>query len=562
MNNPIHPVLARRVPNFVRQLYPKLLKLVEDLESYKGQNAYAYLSGLLEEMDVPNSDSLLVDTFLKELGWDLERETILSKKLLLHFLREIYLAKGSPESVSKVLRLFFGVEAAVDYPHDLLFIPSECDNTKQIVCCVKVDREFLNRKVKPGTYIFEFRNKKLRFGATVYRTVLDNGGKYVFFLLSGIVSGFVINDKVRLIASDEADNFEGTIAPLVGYVVEEPGSGYRGGDKIYDPDGLYVASVQNISMGRLDDYEILDGGNWYRKGDTIHLPHPTFSGMKGVIAEVSDGNNAIVALNIRYPSIKVKENVVVHNPEVLTYDEKGIAHGRGAVIEVRGEGIGQIKTVETSFILLGDVNPEGQTLRVESVLGSGAVVKTVHIPYQYVNLQKSWRQGIIGETSRLHDSLRWQQYSYDVESELSYNQVYEAGLETFHPAGIFLYNKQVIEDEVDINITVDAKRLIKISIQNELNVPFPENQKLLLLNFMKWRNYPHVLNAFMLDRYKGEELFDNPVEKFYNMTIEEASKYRDIEWEKYQGTLDKDSKYKYPTMLSTSGVDVEIKPRE
>ena len=228
MNNPIHPVLARRVPNFVRQLYPKLLKLVEDLESYKGQNAYAYLSGLLEEMDVPNSDSLLVDTFLKELGWDLERETILSKKLLLHFLREIYLAKGSPESVSKVLRLFFGVEAAVDYPHEFLFIPSECDNTKQIVCCVKVDREFLNRKVKPGTYIFEFRNKKLRFGATVYRTVLDNGGKYVFFLLSGMVSGFVINDKVRLIASDEADNFEGTIAPLVGYVVEEPGSGYPG----------------------------------------------------------------------------------------------------------------------------------------------------------------------------------------------------------------------------------------------------------------------------------------------------------------------------------------------
>ena len=562
MSNPIHPILARRIPNFIREFYPKLVELIEDLEEYKGAGAYGFLSGLLEEMDVPNSDSLLVDTFLKELGWDLERETILSKKLLLHFLREIYLAKGSPESVSKVLRLFFNVDASVDYPHELLFIPSECDNTKQIICCVKVDHKYLNRTVKRGTYIFEFKNKILRFGGTTHQVFLANGGKYVYFLLNGIVGGFGIGDKVRLLATDEADNFEGEISPLLGYVVEEPGSGYRGGDKIYDQDGLYVASVQNITMGRLNHYTIIDGGNWYREEDLILLPHPTFMGMKAEITKVSKPGGVIEALSITYPSISVKENVVVHNPRVLTKDQDGKTHGVGAVIEVHGEGIGQVKTVESNFILLGDVNPAGQTLIVESVLGEGAVIKTTHVPYQYVNLQKSWRQGIIGETSRLHDSLRWQQYSYDVGSELSYEQVYTAGLETFHPAGVFLYNKQTIEDEVDINISVESRRVRRISIQNELDVPFPDSQKLLLLNFIKQRKYPTVLHAFMLDRYKEEELFGNPVSKFYDITVEEASKYRDIEWEKYQGTLDKDSVYKYPTMLSTSGADMVTIPRE
>lgn len=561
MSNPIHPILARRIPNFIKEFYPKLVELIKDLEEYKGSGAYGFLSGLLEEMDVPNSDSLLVDTFLKELGWDLERETILSKKLLLHFLREIYLAKGSPESVSKVLRLFFSVDASVDYPHELLFVPSECDNTKQIICCVKVDHDYLNRQVKPGTYIFEFKNKTLRFGGTVYQTFLADGGKYVYFLLSGMVGGFSVSDAVRLSAGVEADSFEGTIAPLVDYVVEKPGVGYRGGDKIYDSSGLYVASVQNITTGQLNQYTIVDGGNHYIEGTEVLLPHPTFLGMKGTITGVGS-RNEITSLSITYPSLKVKEGVKVYNPKVLTPGKDGLFHGRGAIIEIYGGGIGKIKTVEPAFVLLGDVNPAGQKLQVESILGEGAVIKTTHVPYQYVNLQKSWRQGIIGETSRLHDSLRWQQYSYDVGSELSYEQVYTAGLETFHPAGVFLYNKQTIEDAVHIDIDVESRRVRRISIQNELNVPFPEHQKLLLLNFMKWRNYPHVLNAYMLDRYKFEELFDNPVSKFEHITVGEAMRYRDVEWEKYQGTLDRSSRYKYPTMLSTSGADIEIKSRE
>lgn len=120
--NYLSPIILSKLPVFINAYYPRFYKLLEHYYTFLEEDDYplAVLENYLINQETNNLIDDNIDLTLKDLSFDIKSITT-KKDLIINFLRDFYLARGTASSVNFLFKAVFGTSAKVYYPRNRLF---------------------------------------------------------------------------------------------------------------------------------------------------------------------------------------------------------------------------------------------------------------------------------------------------------------------------------------------------------------------------------------------------------------------------------------------------------
>lgn len=165
MNNSVLAVMKSRFPGFVARKYPDFEKFMSAYFDFLEQDGEVinYLTNFMDNNDTSNEQALYWDNILSDLGWALDVELKIEKRVFILFLRDYYTSRGSFNSLKFLFKIIFDDEPEVDYPRDDLLMTSNSKYVGKIIMFVKDDNLGANelRKLQQAAQDFSLMGEGL-----------------------------------------------------------------------------------------------------------------------------------------------------------------------------------------------------------------------------------------------------------------------------------------------------------------------------------------------------------------------------------------------------------------
>lgn len=450
MTQSLIPVLESKIPNFVREQYPRFASFLVDYYTWLEEDEN-YLR-IIEDWNTNSEPSLenatFIDAFLLDLGWDIDRVFTVRKSLLLHALKDFYLSRGTAASFGFMWKLLYNEPVSIRYPREELFVPSISEYGERYFLFSTLNNQTtvafqqILKLVSENGGSVKGLTSKSQADIESIQIVLGFGQSFLQIETLRPIFPFQVNETLEIKVAGYT--VYQNLHPVLGINISNGGTGYRPGEQI-TVSGAVIAGQCEIGAtdsGPVESVTIVSGGTGYSIGDLIKAT--TLGDGFGFSAVVTGVTAGVIT------SVKVTSGG-------YNYDQipKLIAKGgtAPAVLTASGSKIGSIKAIKFNEPSLGF---GGASFQIMTSEGSGAVLTSNS--QQPSHITKNWenRKGFINENSRLLDSYKYQQFSYSIVSGVQ-SQSYDPIVgEYLHPVGFVKFGLYEITTESSITLSSEG----------------------------------------------------------------------------------------------------------
>jgi len=411
-----HLYIPGQLPDFIRSDYPLFVEFLQ--EYYRWLDKEYNNKKLSEIIDIDTTTQEYVDKIRRQLdvyGITSGKE---NQRFVLQKIKEIYSAKGTEAGIKVFLRLIFNKNSEVFYPNDIVLEPSA---SKWVRPCSVLGRfevyprdlenTIMTIETEQGHSIDVCALKFVQRKSSIFEIFID---KIIDKDLTPTWLIFSDGTKVR------AQKTTKRVSVLNG------GSGYRKGQvfRIDSYGGVgTVAKIKRVDRnGGVVSVEIIEYGYGYNGKFIAHLPSP--KPQEGSSFSSSISGNSISATNLDLVSIASDIGIAVSNDYGSINGIDGYFSDPSYVGKVLSE-------------IVGNAEPGSCSLMVE--IGGVA-----HYPGRYEN------DGKLLGVAVLHDSDRFQRFSYEVRSEENFEHFKNVLLQLLHPAGHKLFGDYLLKTKLEV----------------------------------------------------------------------------------------------------------------
>lgn len=525
MDNKLSAIIKYKLPDYVRDEHEMFVAFVQAYVEYLEEegNWLNYMNRFQRNLDVDRADNDFIERYLAEFASTFPHTTKIPTNQLLKLMREFYLSKGSEDSFRFIFTVLFDADIEIIYPREYMYVPSSGEYAAESMCYItgdnwfklNIDNSDLNASLEGTT------SGSTAVLDTITSTYLD-GVRVSKLEVSSYDGQFIPGESVVLTVDDQEviETVKGSIAHIN---VNDGGTNYTLGDTltITDTSGgqRAIAKINQLAKGGLTQVNIVNPGTGYAVGDVVKTGGAIGSNGFGFRARVYEvgGSGEILRVRVDAPGYDYTKKV---NANVKS------SGGTGAIIELNGDNVGKIESIEVIDGGIGYVDAGTITITIDSDEGTGAVLTPVvsgifTAPKRYLN-EKSTPSG----NSKIMDSYYYQQYSYVIGSSVSPHKWLGTVKRIAHPAGTQLFGMYKLENDADISVSVapgianTITRTVSMMFDNEVNYDFSITQSRTL---MRQSHDACQLGLVLsdLDDIKFYSTFDWTIGDFADYSIED-----------------------------------------
>lgn len=447
--NTIIPVLAQKLPEFVRDNYPNFVRFIKDYLSFLEQDGN-FLQ-IIEDWRLNNEPSLEVEPYvtamLKSMGFESQQQLLVRKSLLAHTLRDFYLSRGSIESFKYLFRALFNEDVDIQYPREQMLIPSAAAyGSRHFI--------FTSANQRLSVDFQQILDSIVNFGGTAtgnksgtkadienISIIYGSGVPYLQIEILEPINEFRVDDLITI--SSNGNSVVESIKPVLEIKVSAGGSNYSQTDSVVIIGSKIqgAAKLGKLQSGGITSLSVSNGGTGYSVGDRIFASSSDDGFGFGATVKTVDVSGSITSVSITSRGYNYSS--------IPTLGIRGA--GAGAVLGASSTEIGALRTVD---IVDPFVDFSSVTVQVNSTSGSGASF-TTNKKTRWTT--KAWenRRGFLEENSTLIDSNKYQQYSYTIISSVPASEYNDFVQELLHPVGYIRSSSFEITSDVYLGTTPD-----------------------------------------------------------------------------------------------------------
>lgn len=500
----ISAFVNEQVPEFVRQNHPKFVQFLEAFYQFLEQNHEA-IGRMVDYTDIKDVDFttdeffyLFKSTFLSPMP----EEFLADRALVLKKIKDLYAAKGTIPSIQLLFRILYGQEISVFLPKTKILRASDGKWQNRITLRVTQlageEHEFFRQ-----SFIGETSGAiaNVDFSETVQRGTLTVLEMTLVSYEGAFTVGEIIRDRVNGTATAQV------LGIIDAVTVIDGGDDYQVGDivPIIDPSGqdALVTVSQVAATYPIDAFIINDGGSNYRVGDPVDFSDNGGNGF-GAVAQVS-AINVQTSTFVLTSTIGEFQNTVLSTVASTAIEDFGasatIDQGEIAAIEVLDGGINypsdpfvvEIGTQSPSFGLPAGSGADisattkntGEILEISvdnrgagftsgatadlTGIGDGTATAVVSVTGGPEVSGGFWKNtdGQLSSDMVLQDNVFYQNYSYEITSEVSINEWRDTVKNVTHPAGFALFGNlnitQLVQNPLRLNVENVEKTLVTVT---------------------------------------------------------------------------------------------------
>jgi hypothetical protein len=427
--------------DYLKHHYPAFSQFIYDYFSFleKPNNFLHMMSEFRDSLETNHSVEPFMEKVMVEMGWDFHSLTKNDSTIIANLMRDFYLTRGNISSINFLYTFLFNKTAKVTHPRDKLLKCSSSEFVNDFkVKFVPNNIVYFDPLKETCMLISVSEPKEIVINSVLYK--IDDKGFFYELLVDGD-AGFVAEDSAKItIGDEEIYGNLGTSCDIDSIVVS--GKNYRPNDTLHNRkivDG--ILKVDAISSGSIDNIIIKKGGHGYRVGDYITVDKLTIDDGAGFNAFVSKVTHygrilKITIINSGKGYLKIP-NLIVNS-----------ATGEDAIVVVDNKNIGGVKEATLSEPLW---NRGFDTLHFTSDSGTECVIKfknnmaTFQTKKYFLNTNH-----LLGYNCILHDSLYYQEYSYEIESAVSAEVAERIVSDYYHPSGLYRHYLLRITESIEL----------------------------------------------------------------------------------------------------------------
>jgi hypothetical protein len=418
--------------------------------------------GIIELRDIDNTIDQFVDFLISDILTVNVPEIAVDKRLFLKHLQDIFAAKGTEKSFRLFFRMFYDVDIQVLYPSENILRASDGEWEETFILTTDLVSGDIDKL--PGAIIIGQTSGAMAGVENVETVFINNVLKYIIRFNDNFSGQFLANEHIKALV-DTDDELE--------FIINK--------------------TVQTIN--------IVNGGMTYAIGDVITVTSATGHGAKAFVSNVTPP--VLIKLNAPYSKIGTtvtidcgtKYHLLVSGDSLFLDFKSGIQSGNYIVSNIVSNFIFQIEvdpaeTIVSNFVDVYNANTSGVILQVsvldggygyddatfsiDSDNGTGATLAGVFGAYAKLPGQWSSNRGLISNAlTVLQDNLKYQQFSYVIQSSESIIRWRELFKKLVHPAGMEVFSETIISlsGETDV-VAVDPE--YKLYIYDEIEADLTE----------------------------------------------------------------------------------------
>jgi len=428
-------VVARQIPEFIREDYPTFVAFVEAYYEYLQEQGV----DLSDARDIDKTLDEFIVEFKKELAHNVPQITGDERFLLTH-IKDQYLSKGSEASYKLLFRLLFGKKVELTYPGTQMLRASDGRWNQEISVFAKVDfgdpQEIVGKLVDIQTATRLIRvlvDRKEDLVGEVDRIVALGGNIYEFYLDKRFFGVLKPTDKIKY-----KDTFQATILPATQTPkVTQPGKNFRVGQVFEVRSGTGTGALLKVTAVDANNgikyAEFIKFGIGYTANFAVNLlATNTVNANQLAVASASSsrsGDN----LSIGDRTQGFDEQGYVNLGDFVTYDY------------VDGSYAGSIiREFSLSFRNAQTASDDPAIVEVDL----GALVK---YPGYFTS-----NAGFLDDSIFIQDSKYYQAFSYVIRIDERLASYKSAVKTMLHPSGLALFGEYNITNNIDLSITLES----------------------------------------------------------------------------------------------------------
>lgn len=417
-----------RLPDDVTTNYPVFTKFMQAYYNWGQQEGFDGIINNSASLFYQRSYSKTYeDRVIKNMGIDISiiEGSPIKTELLYKLVNEFLETRGTKTSVEILFRMMFNKQVGITYSRDALFKTSSSNYLRASVI------------IMSGLYPLSLFSKirGLRSNTTTniesFIPFYINNTRYYIVECNNIYDEFIIGEPLEV--TNLNYSYNEVHIPLVHLEIINPGILYKKNDSIYPSNNLFTGNfiVKSVSKGKIDSIEIDEPGTGYKVGDKITSVEPSHfdAYVNGV-----DGSGGITSIKIRNGGYNFD-----HIPEYKIRTDDGT----GAEITLKTTSIGNIKEIDIApGSIIYDNKPI--TYYIDSESGEGLQIRNKVVPCYYVNRYTD-KVGFLAYNSMLIDSEYHHTHSYNITSSvpsIKYSNVIDKYV---NPTG-YTYNKIYVKE--------------------------------------------------------------------------------------------------------------------
>lgn len=444
MNNSILAVIKSRFPGFVGRRYPMFEKFMIDYFSFLETDGEVinYINNFLDNTDSANEAALYWDKILADLGWTLDVDITIDKRVFVLLIRDYYASRGTLSSLKFLFKLIFGKRAYVSYPRDELFIVSKSNYFNQTIMYVNASSISNNilRKIQNSADVFGLYGEGV---LSKSKMIIDNATMNLGYLKLSVSSSdvFIPGESIKISGEDFhviAENI-----PVLDIVPVSSVKPCSIGDEVIIPDALYHGKVTVSKLGRgiVDSVIVKNGGTGYKDKETILSTESN-----GFYGKIVTKAGVVDSVSVMHHGYGMKQLPSIY----------ALSDGVDAEFEAVSTTIGQPKglTIYEPVLVSTSYNVgERDYGNIKCNVSLAAMFTTV----------STWRNDnhILEQNCIIIDSYYYQQFSYKIESDVARPEYEHIVKGEVHPAGYVMFSKLKLNNHNTIKIKSSHKVTIK-----------------------------------------------------------------------------------------------------
>lgn len=439
------PVLANKLPEFVRDNYPNFVQYIRDYLTWMEQddNFLGIVNAWKTNMEPSLEVEPYIDAMLTDLGFVSGQNLAVDKSLLIHLLKDFYLSRGNEASFRFLFRMLFNADVEVRYPREQMLIPSYAEYGERHFIFTSannidnLDFSDLVLFVRENGGTLTGLTSKTKAAIENIQIVHGSGTPYFRIEILRPNFEFMVDEAVTIVSGDYA--ITEFVKPILAIEVLDAGSAYTAGDAIQVTGAKLNgnAYIESISKGGVTGINIIATGANYEVGDII-VARSDDDGF-GFTAQVTtvDGAGGITGYKIVNRGYNYAAIPNLHAESTVL-----------ATLEATSDEIGAIQTIrmENPF-----VDFDLATMEIASSTGQGASLQAKAVS-RWETRDWADHKGFLAEASTLIDSDRVQQFSYTIVSPISSKQYDAFVADYLHPVGYIRSSSYEIVSHLQLNI--------------------------------------------------------------------------------------------------------------
>lgn len=429
IKNKISTVVESQIPSHIREDYPVFVEFIKKYYEFTetSDGALGALYKILHNNDVDSLDKSLLERLKMELAIPLS----IAKKDSYVFnknIKDLYLAKGTEESIRILFRLLFNEEVLISYPKEQILRASDGIWHQESFITVET---FLGELEGASVVKIVTESNAYEFEPTKIESIEDEKFRISFSFLYSITID--VGDKV-IAYKDGVEIFRGTIVGSPSKIrVIDPGKKWQVGKIIQLPGSISPTIAKILSVGQngeLQSLEILQHGYDHPEGSIFYvspLKKPLLSSYVTIDSQIASVDPVVY-----HSDIGISDYIDGFNEKVSIYNtQRTYFLENYADLGYDGELLSEHQEIatESSEDFFNDVTyEEWLQTRTSLFLEFSPIVRTV-------GYWKEDRGQISNQYIRLQDNLFYQIFSYVIDTNHQSDLIGVAANKT-NPSGL------------------------------------------------------------------------------------------------------------------------------